>query len=542
MRRLNLQLVLFIGVFAVTGCQKAKMSKVPANKPAAPHRVTEGGADGPQPAASPASTPTTRPNLPPSANGRPVNQPNIVGGGQDVILPKPPAVAVVETPVITTSVSTQDAVAPVLQDAQEWRLNRKPILTPPEKRPDTTIPWFDSKQSYKSVLRVCGTPERPCPPPEMVLLPAPPAPPPETPRIVFDQPLIPHTNKLDILFVVDTSDSLDVIVMEIARQVGKFIENLPPHNDYNIGVMLSHSPDSPYASKLYTMDSRDVAVLKSQDIKSVNRIRDALVQKIATVKLHRDRTDGQGELGMLSLQNAVKDPRYSQNLRDSGFLRSDAGLTVIFISDEQDVCFDYSLHPNLKPKYTPNIGRNNEVKRDWFEYQAFNKYCKNPDGSPVVTSESLINALRSAKQDKPVILTGIIFLSEEAIHKKNFQDAYRLEHEVGYGYKETIEKADGQAVELADRNFGEQMAKLGLFSNIRLSFVNKFQIMESPDLVRKSSIEVRLIYPPASKKAPKVIGGNDIKWENPYVIVSDNAIIQGFIPGTKVEVTYKYKN
>lgn len=547
MRLLKLNSVLLVGVFAITGCQKAKMTQVPASKPGStrgidPTNLHGGGDNG-----GGVTPPTGAGNgkVPPAANSRSravLTSGSVEGGGtQDTL--KTATVTEPETKVETmptVTVTAQDTLEVATVDNQEWRLKREAILTPPPKRADNVIPWYNSNKPYNSILKVCGTPERPCPDPDVVLYPAPPAPPPASPRIVYNNPLTPHTKALDILFVVDTSDSLDVILLQIAQQVGKFIENLPPQNDYNIAVMLAHSPDSPWGSKLFVMDSKDVAVLKSRDMKSINQVRDQLVRKISAVKLFRDKTDGQGELGMLGLQDSLTEAKNLKAIKDAGFFRDDAGLTVIFISDEQDVCFDYSLHPNIKPKYTPNIGRNNEVKRDWFEYESFNKYCKYSDGAPIVTSDTLIAALSRVKQDKPVILTGIIFLSEQAIHNKNFQDLYRLEHEVGYGYKEVIEKARGQAVELGDHNFGVQMAKLGLFSNIRLSFVNKFEITQSPGRVKKSSIEVRLVYPPASKKAPMLIGGNDIQWQSPFVIVSDQAIIKGFIPGTKVEISYKY--
>lgn len=480
---------------------------------------------------------TTEPAPAPTTGGtgrvQPVHRAVITDGDQDSPYKKPDVLIEVNHPKAEITVETLKDRA--INGPGEENLNRKPILTPPPKRADNEIPWFDQNKPYKSVLKTCGTPQKPCPKPDVVLLPAPPAPPPETPRIVFDQPLVPHTKALDILFVVDTSDSLDVVLPKIVSQIGRFIDNLPPHNDYNIAVMLSHSPDSPWASIPFVLSyGGDVPVLKSKSM-SLPAIREKLMAKIAAVKNNRDKTDGQGELGVLAVEQTLNNVQKLKIWKDAGFFRDDAGLTVIFVSDEQDVCFDYSKHPNLKPHYTPNIGQNNKYGRDEFEARAFDKYCKD-----IVTTEGVLEVLRGAKQDRPIILTGILFLSDEAIKNARLTDKYRLEHEIGHGYIDLIRGANGEAVELGTQNFGEKMAQLGLFSNIRLSFVNKFEIKDSPHMVKCSSIEVRLTYPPASRRPPMVVPSNQVWYEEPFVRVSNKAIIKGFIPGTRVEVTYKW--
>jgi len=466
------------------------------------------------------------------------------GNGQDKVSDSKQQDTVLEVGGATAEYTTnpaQDRVVEVIEP-QEFRLNRKPILTPPPKRADNEVPWFDQNKPYKSVLKTCGTPEKPCPKPEVVLLTeTPPAPPPEVPRLVFDQPLVPHTKALDILFVVDTSDSLDIILGKIVSQIGRFVDNLPPQNDYNIAVMLAHSPESPYASVPFTLSyGGDVEVLKSKSM-SLATIREKLRAKIAAVKNHRDKDssgkflDGQGELGTLAVQNAINNPQHYRRWADAGFFREDAGLTIVFVADEQDVCFDYSLHPDLKPHYTPNIGQNNKYGRDEFEARAFEKYCKGK-----VSTDTVLAALRSVKRDHHIILTGILFKSEAAVKRANLGGLYRAEYEMGHGYLDLITAANGEAVELADDNFGDKMAQLGLFSNIRLSFVNKFEIKQSPQMVKCTSIEVTLKYPPASRRPPVEIASNQVWYEEPYVRVSDKAIIKGFIPGTKVEITYKW--
>src|SRR5690606_32134463 len=79
----------------------------------------------------------------------------------------------------------------------------------------------------------------------------------------FIQPEAQTSRKIDILFVTDTSGSLDDERAAVADGIDAFVEALPAEVDYQIGVMLAHGSTSQYAGKLYHARNQP-SVLKSK--------------------------------------------------------------------------------------------------------------------------------------------------------------------------------------------------------------------------------------------------------------------------------------
>src|SRR5690606_1905164 len=135
-----------------------------------------------------------------------------------------------------------------------------------------------------------------------------------------------------ILFVPDTSGSLDVKRDQIANDLNRFVGKLPVDGDYRVGVMLGHGFKSETSGRLYRKTSAYPEVLRSDEL-SIETIQTELAARIRS-PLEESQSDG-GEMGMTSLLRGVT-TKLEEN-RSKGFFRDQAALAVVFISDENDL-------------------------------------------------------------------------------------------------------------------------------------------------------------------------------------------------------------
>src|SRR5438876_1076402 len=66
----------------------------------------------------------------------------------------------------------------------------------------------------------------------------------------FIRPTMPG-KKSDLSLIIDTSQSLNDNRERVAKQIGNFIQAFPKGVDIQIGVILAHGYDSPYAGVYY---------------------------------------------------------------------------------------------------------------------------------------------------------------------------------------------------------------------------------------------------------------------------------------------------
>lgn len=447
----------------VSGCQNAKMT----------HRRPEVVVPQPVVQAPPTPLPTPVPQdpdvipLPPIQNEEPE---------EDIVIGPDP-----EPPVFEPSPPTpiEDDGTPLDQD----------IFSPNQQagvRPSITslnvVEWFDSGYA-KPVLKKCGPncePPKPAPPEKHYCSPA-------------HLPSTPITDKIDILFVVDTSASLIEERSMIASQMGAFIDRLRPNVDYQIAVMPAHGPKTPKSphnlhGELYSTGTGDSPVIRYRGIQGKRGVVEELRKKM--LRLKKDSSYAQGEVGLLSLYSSLTSSSLKQKMKREGFLRENAALAVIFVADENDVCYDYSKGG------TPNY--NGSGQRDPVEQITFDGICK-VNGKPL-TPGQVLEALKREKGEMPIILTGVVYTSNN-IPKKT--DRYAPENEMGRGYLDLIRLGHGQAVNLADKNFGASLASLGNYSQFRMEYENTFICKTS---VAASQINLNSFQIVLSSKGGKKLG------------------------------------
>jgi hypothetical protein len=272
----------------------------------------------------------------------------------------------------------------------------------------------------------------------------------------FRQPT--RTEKLDLLFVTDTSGSLSSEREEIADGIDQFIRALPQGHDIRVGVMLAHSPLSPYAGRLWRSDggyvrgSSEPWTLSTID-SSRGYVRAKLKNKLRRQASERE-SDG-GEMALGSLLLGLQGKRFTES-RDKGFFRKDSALAVIFVSDENDICAEYPA------------GRSRVADPDGIELPAKRKFCT---PGAAITPENVVTRLQQIQNGRPLVIGGMIYSNPNRVPPG-------LENEVGYGYLETIQLAgnDGLVIDLADGHLDEGLGRLGEFTSQRLELQESFPI------------------------------------------------------------------
>lgn len=259
------------------------------------------------------------------------------------------------------------------------------------------------------------------------------------------------TRDLDIIIVPDTSTSLKEERGDIATGFDYFINALPEEVNYKIGVVLGHSDNSPKSGKLYQRNEEPL-VLDSLELTTAEVVA-ALNEKIKS-PAGDGKSDG-GEMGLLSIQKALTVNK--QLLKDNGMLRDNASLLVVFIADEQDICFEYPEH--IIP-VEDKQGKEPKAKED---------YCYNAEGDLIISPETVFAAITDAAEEKPFVVGGVIYTSNDTMPING-------ENEIGYGYKELVELAGGINIDLASGNYGEGLSRLGTMARASIRAENIFNL------------------------------------------------------------------
>ena len=266
------------------------------------------------------------------------------------------------------------------------------------------------------------------------------------------------TKKLDILFVTDTSGSLDAERQEVADGIKNFIGQLPPGTDFNVSVVLGHGSTSARAGQLYRTDYNEPIVLKSTEL-SITDLQTYLKKKLMYVKTDND-SDG-GEEGLYSTSQAIKGGNLA-NAQSLGMFRADAGLAVVFIADENDICARYPVG------VTPVVDPDNK------EGPAFIRDCED------ITSAGVYGQLKNLKGTLPLAIGAVIYTGEGAIPAGG-------ENEIGYGYKEIVALNSGVLVDIASHNVTADLATIGQLAGFNLMLITEFQLTHTnvdPDTIR----------------------------------------------------------
>lgn len=233
---------------------------------------------------------------------------------------------------------------------------------------------------------------------------------------------------LDILFVVDTSSSMVDEMVKVRSAVSQLVGSLPSNADVNMAVMLAHGSTSAYSGTLFKASS-EPATLKSR---LLNPIQMEVFLRHKLSSLPQDADAGGGEEGMFSLFNGITSPSLLAASQAEDFFRPNAGLTVVFIADQRDIC---AVTPaGASPETDP--GKLAARIRD----------CEG------LTAMGLSSRLRNLKGAQALTVTGIIYSQSPPASIDG--------NETGYGYTDMIAINQSTAIDFDHSDIANSLRKL----------------------------------------------------------------------------------
>ena len=214
-----------------------------------------------------------------------------------------------------------------------------------------------------------------------------------------------------------------------------------------------------------------------------------------------DYSMAEGEMGLYNVFKIATDSSLQDAIAQQDMLRKNAVLEIFFISDEDDVCFDYQkLAPGVKPAYKEIHGRKPAppIGRDPVEQWTFDHVCNGAAGPGIqLEPDDVGTALDQLKTDrglKNIIVSGAVYVPGSHIPRcapdranrkyctnSSKVDPYYAEKEIGYGYTDLIRRFSDSAVDLAATDFGTQLADLGDKTAVTMKYDNAFRCKVSDD-------------------------------------------------------------
>ncbi len=231
---------------------------------------------------------------------------------------------------------------------------------------------------------------------------------------------------VDILWVVDNSPSMQQEQEEVGRRFAEFIGHLEDTNiDFHIGVITTDMD----------ADNEGAAVLLGDPPVITPDVEDFEFVFNERVQVGIDGSDM--EKGLEAAYEALTEPMISD--ANDGFLRRDAVLSIIFVSDEND-CSDRGAYPE----------------------SAGGMACYD-EASKLVPVRDFVNDFRAMKDDASDVILSAIVGPDIA---ENCEDTVP-----GTRYRAVAENTGGVEGNICEEDFTEIMDMMGLsVSGVRSSF------------------------------------------------------------------------
>jgi hypothetical protein len=293
----------------------------------------------------------------------------------------------------------------------------------------------------------------------------------------FHQPDVVRTNKLDLLLVIDTSASLLAERGLVANRIDKFLKHLPAGAQYRIAVMLAHGKRSPWAGKIFYKGFLAPAVFDSKG-RSSQWMRINLWLRMVLTPM--DYWADGGEASFYSLNKALE-PDSLAKIQKLGFLRPDAALSVVFISDENELCYEYPSDVAPRQDFDMNHGRSLEsIAREE------NCTVKDANGnSHWLNASYMLQRLKALKGEQPLTITAIVHT------KKTLQNLQsRSEDEYGYGYLDLVAQSGGVAIDIREKNYTAGLERAGQNTSTSMTLFQKFALTHTDIDVASLAVDV----------------------------------------------------
>lgn len=311
----------------------------------------------------------------------------------------------------------------------------------------------------------------------------------------YQQPGSIITRKLDVWIITDSSSSMDEEREQLANGITNYISRMPTGTDVQFAVSLAHGPTSWFSGRLYKSDYKDPneKFVISTSSYSNTQIQYWLRRKLlyrqndyavrawddsgnpisgqALRNLPTDYDADGGEAGLFSALEAIRPYSTSPSRYESiqtlssipgekNFFREDAALAVIFISDENDICY---LDPSV-------------ADPDNLEAPFNSRYCAG------VTAQSVLQRLQVVRKSLPLYVSSIIYNNRSRIPAGP-------ENGVGLGYNLITQQAGGSIIDITQSSIASGLQNIGSLTstrlNLRQDFILKYKNVDSATIQAK---------------------------------------------------------
>lgn len=297
----------------------------------------------------------------------------------------------------------------------------------------------------------------------------------------FTQPAAQLNRAVDLLIVADSSPSLSAERAQIASKLPAFLSQLDSRTDLRVGVMLAHGGASSWSGRLYSTTS--IGPVQSTRTTSVSTVQSRLSKLLSQPASDKDEANGEAMLYSLS---RATDLDRMREIQGQGLLRNEAALSIVTISDENDICYPPEQHGYTAfPDFVPS--------NSGWEAKAYARYCTG------ISPESVLAQLKTAHAGGRIALASITHVDPARVPPATGGS----EDAIGHGLIEfTRQAVDGKLMDLAD-DWNEGLRTLGDVVSVQQRLNTSFAL-GSGHAVQPSSVHVRVdgVSVPASYDPP----------------------------------------
>ncbi len=278
-----------------------------------------------------------------------------------------------------------------------------------------------------------------------------------------------YIKKVDILFMMDRSGSMQDDWERVANNVQNLVKELPSDSDIRYAVILGDV--GAWKGKIYSPDK--IPKVLNNQTQTVQEISNNL-HKIF-VEGMKISDAGTGEANFKSLYSAVTTNAVAN--QKLGFFRPDAALSIIFMSDEQEIGFPFPSNAELAAQGLPvrcDATVENSIKLEHYDKQGINL-------------DVTFNAVKALKGDMPLKTHAFINLTKEDLYKRNSKNDKCLFDSLGYGYFEIVNKTKGVLFSIQE-NKADGLSRCGKVIRDSLSLQHEFALSKPAAKVDPATI------------------------------------------------------
>ncbi|MGZ3693068.1 MAG: fibronectin type III domain-containing protein [Bdellovibrionota bacterium] len=287
----------------------------------------------------------------------------------------------------------------------------------------------------------------------------------------FRQPPAPAAKKVDMLFVMDNSQSMHRHWQLIAQKIDRLVRELPANEDIRFAVIIGSIQKN--TGVLFSAPSVP-KVLDGTRMSSA-QISEALSKTFAEALTDKN-VDWIGAGEALVYSTYYASTKHAREIQAQGFFRPEAALNVFFMSDDADESFPY---PSKQFWDLP-------AKCNYSHHEKMRKTYHLPRG---INVDSTFAALKSLKGDQSVLTSAFVNITRADILVDNKLTDKCIFDSPGLGFFQIVKKSNGVLYSIHGDK-GEGLARVGKMLRVRLDLIHDFTLSKPANEVDAATIEV----------------------------------------------------